>query len=161
MAKINFPAKTKIAAWWIRVMGWGEIISGTTLVLLFIAVGGGVFPAMFMLIVPIIFLGLILLIVSELILVRERKGWPGAVFILLFLLFLSLGIVPFSGRTLFYDVSIGEWASFSHPVGIIDGLLEKPMPFGISVFFILVIIFYVLPLICLFLDRKNFWTINN
>ena len=97
----------------------------------------GVIPVTGIFLIAPILLGLLLIISGHFILKQRKSGWWLALIILAISVFMLLG-VPFVLLLLFPP-------------------LKHYFPFSLNAFFAL--IFYLLPFVLLFLDRKNFWKI--
>ena len=162
MEKVLLPIKTKIAAWWMIVIGIFELIWGYLTVVIMYAAEYQREKAPFVLGVGI-FTG-ILLIISSLLLFKQKKaGWKLAIIFFLVLLISIILIIP-------AELKISKASIYGRPppwsilislpilVDVIEILYIFFAPLHSLVSFIPFILFLI-PLILLLLDRKNFWKI--
>jgi len=135
MEKPPLPIKTKIAAWWMIVVGCLEVL---------ISLSEWPF-SIFLWIIEPVFQGLLVIIPGFLLLKRKKVGWWLAIIILLILLpsILLLNVIQLAFFQCFYFLCVKFF-----PFSII----------GIVIRVIFCIFIFYIPLILL-LDRKNFWKI--
>ncbi len=151
-AKIELPKKTKIAAWWMII---GGILFNVFVLFLLWQIGStpSSVPEMFIFCLLMagigIFIGFLLSLSGFLILKRKKIGWICGVSILFLLTFLFISFL-----ILVAIVLIGEFIKdFSiHPI-----LLTEI--FVVVFLFSLPAIIYLVPLISLLREKKEFWKI--
>jgi len=152
MEKISLPIKTKIAAWWIMTIGMVVILVGFWL--LFLSphiykgwVGGGTMIGVLLIVliaILLIFSGYSIFNSSYTLLKRKKQAWKTNLLWILLGIILVLGLNTYS----IYDEIVYRHVRFD-----IWKILDE---------FIFSIIFaspFLIPLILLLLDRKNFWKI--
>jgi len=156
MEKIILPTKTKIAAWWMIVIGGIVIVLGIKAAGGSYTSGAGLENIIFF--ITSVFLGSLLIITNLLLLKRKKVGWEFSIFILSILL-ISLLICWISLSPLFSSFFVFV-EPCCLPFLIVDlGLDEMGISFPFTGFFLFLLL--LIPLILLLLDRKNFWKIAN
>ena len=149
MEKVSLPIKTKIAAWWIMIIG-GISLGIFVFVLLNqrgITINGK--PALVnpFFIYLLSFLGINFLFLPIGFFLLRRRGWAWKFAILIFSLVVIAFIIPYFLFALLLLLPLAA--------GLGGGISPSPL-----VGFYLPFLFFLPPFILLLLDRKNFWKIT-
>jgi hypothetical protein len=139
MEKVSLPIKTKIAAWWMIIIGGIELIIATffTFFQLFIFAEGRNIDFFIFYFLSLFLPSLLFFIPAPFLLKKKKLAWWFSIFVLLLLILLSFLLPP-------------KWLIFPN-VGILMYLLGWKTK--------LIDIISLIPFILLLLDRKNFWKI--
>jgi len=147
----QFPIRTKIAAWWMTIIG-GIIIS-FSLFFLFSAFSSGDAFGLFVISISVFLFGLLLFFLPGVFLLKRKKiGWHWTVISILILMALLI-YCTFNLRMSDFDAGYGIIGAILLPFIFLRRIM------GDVLFFCFVFIFCLLPFIYLLLDRKNFFKI--
>jgi hypothetical protein len=136
MEEVSLPTKTKIAAWWmILIGGYSECIIINNIITAF---GTKTEPLVFFVAFVLVFLGVLCFIGGLFLFKRKKWAWWLSIFSLSLLLYLNLNNLITELRVLF---------------------TMPPSDWNGSFFLLLFPLILLIPFILLLLDRKNFWKI--
>ncbi len=135
--KSIFPFKTRIAAWWMLIIGFSALMIAVILYNQMQNASGCLLG--YIIIFPITIFGLLFFIPGLLILFKKRYGW-------------WLTIIILSIET----IIIFKYLISSYINGMRVGYVIQISDFT----YLLVSLITIIPLIFLLLDRKNFWKIT-